>query len=41
MDKELKILSNKAIFIKAILDNKLKINNSKKEDIIKGINKLK
>jgi DNA topoisomerase-2 len=37
MNKELKILSNRGRFIKAILDEKLKINNIPKIEIIKGI----
>ena len=41
MNKELKVLSNRGRFIKAILDGKLKINNVPKLDIIKGIEDLK
>jgi DNA topoisomerase-2 len=41
MNKELKVLSNRGRFIKAILDGKLKINNIPKLDIIKGIEDLK
>mgnify|MGYP005845971609 CR=1 FL=1 len=41
LDKEYKLLNNKSIFIKAILDNKLKINNVPKSKIIEGIEKLK
>lgn len=35
------ILSNRGKFIKAIIDNKLKVNNVSKSDIIKGIEKMK
>lgn len=41
LNRDLKILSNKGRFIKAILDGKLKINNVPKADIIKGIETLK
>lgn len=41
MNRELKFLSNKGRFIKAILDGKLKINNVPKLEIIKGIELLK
>ena len=37
MNRELKILSNRGKFIKAILDEKLKVNNVSKVEIIKGI----
>lgn len=37
LNKDLKILSNRGRFIKSILDNKLKVNNVKKEDIISQI----
>jgi DNA topoisomerase-2 len=37
MNRELKILSNRGKFIKAILDEKLKVNNVPKVEIIKGI----
>ena len=40
LNKELKILSNRGRFIKAILDEKLKINNISKTEIIKGIETL-
>jgi len=41
MNKDLKLLSNKGRFIKAILDEKLKVNNTPKLEIIKGIELLK
>jgi DNA topoisomerase-2 len=41
MNRELKFLSNRGRFIKAILDGKLKINNVPKLEIIKGIELLK
>jgi DNA topoisomerase-2 len=41
LNRELKILSNRGRFIKAILDEKLKINNVSKCDIITGIEELK
>jgi DNA topoisomerase-2 len=37
LNKELKVLSNRGRFIKAILDGKLKINNVPRADIIKNI----
>jgi len=40
LGKELKVLSNRGRFIKAILDEKLKVNNVPKSDIIKGIEEL-
>jgi DNA topoisomerase-2 len=40
LNKELKILSNRGRFIKAILDDKLKINNVSKTEIINGIETL-
>jgi len=40
MNKELKILSNRGRFIKAILDEKLKVNNVPKIEIIKGIEEM-
>ena len=40
MQHELKILSNRGRFIKAILDEKLKINNVSKSEIINGIEVL-
>lgn len=40
MNRELKILSNRGRFIKAILDEKLKVNNVSKVEIIKGIEEL-
>jgi DNA gyrase/topoisomerase IV subunit A len=40
LNKELKILSNRGRFIKAILDEKLKINNVSKTEIIIGIETL-
>lgn len=41
LNRELKILSNRGRFIKAILDEKLKINNVSKDEIIIGIEELK
>ena len=40
MNKELKLLSNRGRFIKAILDEKLKVNNVPKTEIISGIEAL-
>lgn len=40
LNRELKILSNRGRFIKAILDEKLKVNNVPKIEIIKGIEEL-
>jgi DNA topoisomerase-2 len=40
LQKELKLLSNKGRFIKAILDNKIEIKNTPKLDIIKSIESL-
>lgn len=40
LNRELKILSNRGRFIKAILDEKLKINNVSKIEIVKGIETL-
>ena len=40
LNKELKVLSNRGRFIKAILDDKLKINNVSKNEIINGIETL-
>jgi len=40
MNRELKILSNRGKFIKAILDEKLKINNVSKSLIIEGIEEM-
>jgi hypothetical protein len=40
LNRELKILSNRGRFIKAILDEKLKINNVSKNEIINGIDSL-
>jgi DNA topoisomerase-2 len=40
LNKELKILSNRGRFIKAILDGKLKINNIPKSEIIDQIEKM-
>jgi DNA topoisomerase-2 len=40
MNKELKVLSNRGRFIKAILDEKLKINNVSKTLIIQGIEEM-
>jgi DNA topoisomerase-2 len=37
MNRELKILSNRGRFIKAIIDGKLKVNNVAKAVIIEGI----
>jgi DNA gyrase/topoisomerase IV subunit A len=41
LEREYKVLDNRAKFIKAILDNKLKVNNVPKAKIISGIEKLK
>jgi len=41
LNKELKILSNRGRFIKAIIDEKLKVNNVSKSKIIEGIELLK
>ena len=40
LNRELKILSNRGRFIKAILDEKLKINNVSKDEIIVSIEEL-
>lgn len=40
LNRELKVLSNRGRFIKAILDEKLKVNNVPKIEIIKGIEEL-
>jgi DNA topoisomerase-2 len=40
MNRDLKILSNRGKFIKAILDEKLKVNNVPKIEIIKGIEEM-
>ena len=40
MNKELKVLSNRGRFIKAILDEKLKINNVSKTLIIQGLEEM-
>jgi DNA topoisomerase-2 len=40
MNRELKILSNRGRFIKAILEEKLKVNNVPKIEIIKGIEEM-
>ena len=40
LNRDLKILSNRGRFIKAILDEKLKINNVSKIEIINGIETL-
>lgn len=40
MNRELKILSNRGRFIKAILDEKLKVNNVPKIEIIKGVEEM-
>jgi DNA topoisomerase-2 len=40
MNKELKLLSNRGRFIKAILDEKLKVNNVPKTEIISRIEAL-
>jgi DNA gyrase/topoisomerase IV subunit A len=40
MRHDLKLLSNRGRFIKAILDEKLKVNNVSKPDIIKGIEEM-
>ena len=40
MNHDLKLLSNRGRFIKAILDEKLKVNNASKADIIKGIEEM-
>jgi DNA topoisomerase-2 len=41
MNRELKILSNRGRFIKAILDEKLKVNNVSKTEIIRQIEEMK
>ena len=41
MNQELKILSNRGKFIKAIIDQKLKVNNVAKSEIIKGVEEIK
>ena len=41
LNKELKILSNRGRFIKAIIDGKLKVNNVSKSVIIEGIEVMK
>jgi len=41
MNQELKILSNRGKFIKAIIDQKLKVNNVAKSEIIKGVEEMK
>jgi len=41
IEREISILSNRAKFIKAIIDGKLKVNNIPKLEIIKGIEKMK
>ena len=41
LNKELKILSNRGRFIKAIIDGKLKVNNVSKSVIIEGIESMK
>ena len=41
LNMDLKLLSNRGRFIKAILDEKLKVNNVSKQDIIKGIVEMK
>lgn len=40
MNKDLKLLSNRGRFIKSILDEKLKINNVPKAEIVRGIETL-
>lgn len=40
MNRELKILSNRGRFIKAIIDGKLKVNNVAKAQIVEGIESL-
>ena len=40
LNRELKILSNRGRFIKAILDEKLKVNNVPKIEIIKGVEEM-
>ena len=40
MNRELKILSNRGRFIKAILDEKLKVNNVSKSEIITRIEEM-
>ena len=40
MNRDLKILSNRGRFIKAIIDNKLKVNNVEKYKIIEGIESI-
>jgi len=41
LNRELKILSNRGRFIKAIIDEKLKVNNVSKSVIIQGIEEMK
>jgi DNA topoisomerase-2 len=41
LNRELKILSNRSRFIKAIIDGKLKVNNVSKSVIIEGIEAMK
>lgn len=41
LERELLIINNRIKFIKSILENKLKINNRKKDDIIKDLVKMK
>jgi DNA topoisomerase-2 len=41
LNRELKILSNRGRFIKAIIDGKLKVNNVSKSVIIEGIEAMK
>jgi DNA topoisomerase-2 len=41
LNRELKILSNRGRFIKAIIDGKLKVNNVSKSVIIEGIETMK
>jgi DNA topoisomerase-2 len=41
LEKELKILSNRARFIKGILDGKIKINKVKREDLILQLDSMK
>jgi len=41
MNQELKILSNRGKFIKAIIDQKLKVNNVAKSEIIKCVEEIK
>ena len=41
LERELTVLSNRARFIKGIIDGKIKVNKVKKDDIIKSLEELK